>query len=71
MRSCVPSTRRTARFDVCCCLAEAFLPQPVAARDTPPSAGSHAVRPSMPSRSAKDVRKWKTGQFLVIGKAIC
>ena len=32
---------------------------------------SHAVRSSMPSRSGKDLRKWKTERFLVIGKAIC
>ena len=31
----------------------------------------HGVRSSMPSRSAKDLRRWKTGRFLVIGKAIC
>jgi IS30 family transposase len=31
---------------------------------------SPAVRSSMPSRSAKDLRKWKTERFLVIGKAI-
>ena len=35
------------------------------------SSDSHAVRSSMPSRSAKDLRKWKTERFLVIGKAIC
>ena len=42
-----------------------------AARDTQLSADSHAVRSSMPSRSAKGLRKWKTERFLVIGKAIC
>ena len=35
------------------------------------AADSRAVRSSMPSRSAKDLRKWKTERFLVIGKAIC
>jgi IS30 family transposase len=31
---------------------------------------SPGVRSSMPSRSAKDRRKWKTERFLTIGKAI-
>ena len=42
-----------------------------AARVIPASRDNHAGRSSMPSRSAKGPRKWKTERFLAIGKAIC
>ena len=32
---------------------------------------TRAVESSMPSRFGKDLRKWRTARFLVIGKAIC
>ena len=42
-----------------------------AARDMQRPADSHVVKSSMPSRSVKGLRKWKTERFLAIGKAIC
>jgi hypothetical protein len=42
-----------------------------AARSTLMSLKTRAVKSWMPSPSAKGLQKWKSGQFLVIGKAIC